>query len=83
MKDGGPAFPTSPMLDDSVPPVILKSGAGMSLRDYFAAAALQAIISKFPPIASAQIADAEFDAKLTAKGAYIYADAMLAERAKQ
>ena len=61
---GGPAFPsaTDGMLDNE----------GMTLRDYFAAKAMQGIISTWntgmPP------------AQLTSEGAYQYADAMLKAR---
>lgn len=65
-KDGGPAFPTLP----DTPP----QWDGMSLRDYFAAAALPVIISECtaPTIGTSAAAAL----------AYSMADAMLAERAK-
>jgi hypothetical protein len=58
---GGPAFPYG------------TAYAGMTLRDYFAAKAMQAIVSN----------DATFSTKyvgLAAKDAYVYADAMLKAR---
>ena len=65
--DGGPAFPgpnhVSEMLYD-----------GMSLRDYFAAAALQGWLAKS--------ITTNTDVKDCAKFAYQYADAMLEERNK-
>ena len=69
MKDGGPAFggyrerPEGP--DEPI--------MGMSLRDYFAAAALQGAIANERKGA---------DPTYIARGAYIVADAMLAEREK-
>ena len=65
MNDGGPAFPFT--FDD-----IDSTCSGMSLRDYFAAAALQGLI------ASMQDGTPVFTAKLV----YDYADAMLAQREK-
>lgn len=72
---GGPAFPVLPPLD---PRGGSASGYpypadGMTLRDYFAAAALQGML-----------ADANTDGtkELFATRAYAMADAMLAERAK-
>ena len=56
---------------------------GMTLRDYFAAAALQAIIEKH--IAASMDVNHyganHPDRKLAAEGAYAYADAMLVARA--
>lgn len=63
-KDGGPAFPI--VSDDLCAP-------GMTLRDYFAAAALQGML------ASSSVGDALAEPDY-AKAAYIQADAMLAER---
>lgn len=63
---GGPAFPQR-----SYGP-----GDGMTLRDYFAAAALSnGRLTMYPQ-------DAETVAPLVARWAYVLADAMLAERAK-
>lgn len=73
MKDGGPAFPgTIPSQDlQGVTP-------GMTLRDYFAAKAMQAIIAKSPwkrvPV------DSPLGSDEVARGAFTYADAMLAAR---
>lgn len=64
---------------------------GMTLRDYFAAKAMQAIISKTQPLTqfvhfgeiigpSDEQLFARFEA--VSSGAYAYADAMLAEREK-
>jgi hypothetical protein len=66
-KDGGPAFPVTTE-HGSVFPL-----PGMTLRDYFAAAALQGML-----------ADSQCNGPVEgyANDAYQYADAMLAERAK-
>ena len=85
-NDGGQAFPaiaTSPMGD-------LYHQEGMTLRDWLAAKAMAAIISKIelmgvnPPSSSgaASVSDEHRDAimRCVAVGAYNYADAMLAER---
>jgi hypothetical protein len=70
-NDGGPAFPVTAEQSPS--------GAfaypGMTLRDYFAAAALQGLL------ASSSVGDALAEPDY-AKAAYIQADAMLAEREK-
>ena len=68
--DGGPAFPTG--VD------VLTDGLnGMSLRDYFAAMAMQGMIAATPNDAGPIPEDAD---KLWALGAYLIADAMLEAR---
>jgi hypothetical protein len=80
MSNGGPAFP--------VPEVLLQNGqvrptdaAGMTLRDYFAAAALPAIIGRVPggtrPTGPGRTIQDE-----VADAAYAQADAMIAARDK-
>ena len=67
---GGPAFPQHGF--DNIAEKFTSQG-GMTLRDYFAAKAMQAIVSN----------DATFSTKyvgLAAKDAYVYADAMLKAR---
>jgi hypothetical protein len=67
MKDtGGPAFPHSRLGSDA---------DGMTLRDYFAAKAMQGLLSARNPMLT-KIAD-------IVEGAYAMADAMLAERSKK
>jgi hypothetical protein len=64
--DGGPAFPWG------------EHGThlgGMSIRDYFAAQAMEAIVSTVPHLCAVRAADVACEA-------YDYADAMLAERNK-
>lgn len=66
-KDGGPAFPRVNVNH------AMGNGAqeGMSLRDYFAAAALTGLLARSPQVATG-----------VAAGAYEYADALLAARSK-
>ena len=65
MNTGGPAFPTQ-YYQDALTKTIIPS-EGMTLRDYFAAKAMQALVQKN-----------YFD--FTAKNAYAMADAMLKAR---
>lgn len=67
--DGGPAFPTGLQIGDRA-----KLDGGMSLRDYFAAAALTGLL--------ANSAGTKHRHEELAMFAYMEADAMLAERAK-
>ena len=68
MKDtGGPAFPANHF-------DLAENEHGMTLRDYFAAKAMQGLMSARNPILT-KIAD-------ITEGAYEMADAMLAERSK-
>lgn len=72
-NDGGPAFPT--YHHDILPeigPHVRETLSGMTLRDYFAAAALQGMLAYYHGYGSFYAAGT----------AYQYADAMLAERAK-
>lgn len=85
IDDGGPAFPLHPnvgnMEDDY---------HGMMLRDYFAALAMAATISKTTLLANSEGGDPnailitqeyiDRRYKAIAVGAYLQADAMLAER---
>lgn len=67
---GGPAFPQVD-LKDSYGMLVPDRQSGMTLRDYFAAKAMQAILN-----------DAEIFWEGAAPLAYQYADAMLKERSK-
>jgi len=71
--DGGPAFPVTQVeLDEEGRAVKIAPSCGMTLRDYFAAAALQGMM-----------ANPSWDSTLrhtVAENAYGYANAMLAER---
>jgi hypothetical protein len=71
IETGGPAFPAEVWAPDGVP----EHSEGMSIRDYFAAKAMQAIIIGYgakywPPASSA------------AAAAYEYADLMLKARSQ-
>ena len=79
LSDGGPAFPTTKPLDSWDDP-----NRGMTLRDYFAAKAMQGILSDANAIDEAtgnkfSIPD---DAELIATASYMMADAMLKQRNK-
>jgi hypothetical protein len=67
MKDGGPAFPAQHF-------DLAEHEHGMTLRDYFAAKAMQAYINR--PEAT------EVQDRMIAKCAYDMADAMIQERSK-
>lgn len=69
---GGSAFPTERIGMESGE-FLTYQEEGMTLRDYFAAKAMQAIVSHEPTFAK------EF-VELSAKDAYAYADAMLKAR---
>ena len=66
INDGGPAYPT---------PAGVQHNDGMTLRDYFAAAALQGLLDS--------PAEAEFGVSHFATAAYEAADAMLKARESQ
>jgi hypothetical protein len=72
--------PENPLAFPVDGPTTVPTQTGMTLRDYFAAAVL--------PVVAADLAQDRNESdpadlpRLTAKGAYLYADAMLAERAK-
>ena len=67
---GGPAFPDPGRAQSAKQREILK-GHGMTLRDYFAAKAMQGLVTK----RSCSLDELP-------KFAYLFADAMLAERSK-
>jgi hypothetical protein len=71
--DGGPAFPLAGSFDYSYEPQ-----DGMSLRDYFAAAALQGLLAHIIGVENANGRTSKY-----AERAYAYADAMLAARKEQ
>ena len=68
---GGPAFPTKNYA--AIQPLAEGYSEGMSLRDWFAGMAMQALILA---------AKTSQDVDLLSKGAYQMADAMLKERSK-
>lgn len=82
-NNGGPAFPTFEMVEEyheGKQQFIARPHAlsGMSLRDYFAAKAMQAMVC-----ADADNGRFRDGAGRTAEFAYVVADAMLAEREKR
>lgn len=84
MNDGGPAFPVG---SDLGPASNIVDGGygGMSVRDYFAAKALQGWLSGCD--IDGQLSDGEggsstFNRAALAEECYAFADAMLAERSK-
>jgi hypothetical protein len=79
-KTGGSAFPTDEFMDDGT----IKHTPGMTLRDYFATKAMQALIAKAPVtfFADQYAEERSVMRQSFAVGAYEYADAMIAERAK-
>lgn len=78
MKDGGPAFPVYPK-HSGVSSIEPKDALGMSLRDYFAAKAMQAGIAYWAGYGSMYDEGGCTHSKL-AQQAYQIADAMLAAR---
>ena len=75
-KDGGPAFPSHGSMGEVVQ-------SGMSLRDYFAAAAMQGMCSDAQIIQALRQVSKDIqisEAATMGKVAYGYADAMLAAR---
>ena len=74
-RTGGPAFPTGTFEYDGSGNVLPYQEAGMTLRDYFAAKALQGLLASY--------GQHELNSyKEFASDAYFAADAMLAKREK-
>lgn len=76
--DGGPAFPIPPQTNGDHD---WNRAGGMSLRDYFAAQALPAVIAAYLA-ANGNGCAADHALRNVPALAYKYADAMIAERAK-
>lgn len=76
MRDGGPAFPCDPFIASKPghESVAKRLAEGMSLRDYFAARAMQGMIN------SQAYEDGGWEQSDIAKQAYELADAMLRTR---
>jgi hypothetical protein len=84
-NDGGPAFPGYTMHDDGDKVQITKLNPGMTLRDYFAAAAMQGWLTTYGVEAShpaSHPTSGYQHALALAKYCYATADAMLAVRNK-
>ena len=71
-ETGGPAFPGNKKVDFGDGHAEIQHTPGMTLRDYFAAKAMQSLLISGP----------ELTYKETAERAYIMADAMIEERDK-
>ena len=79
-KDGGPAFPAKHLNDHGMPMAVVN---GISMRDYFAAGALQGFVRSWAE--SSMIPDDDLRTKLFSnmtRASYEMSDAMLAEREK-
>lgn len=80
MNDGGPAFPTFDwMVHSNGDQLACYGPAGLSLRDYFAAASLTGNLTVFQ---GTNPKDGETWDQMIARYCYETADAMIAERAK-
>lgn len=76
-NNGGPAYPCpQDCINQNAPSL------GMTLRDYFAAKAMQAILNCEPPSVANRADHALSVAEYVARKSYFMADAMLAERIK-
>ena len=78
---GGPAFPSG-LIDPSTPEDAIQAfDKGMTLRDYFAAKAMQAhISSSMGSLSKAYVNDTDAINPIIAKASYEMADAMLKVR---
>ncbi len=73
-NDGGPAFP------DSLAQKPVHGTSGMSLRDYFAAAALPAVLTYSAQLKDSHQREKALQPQVVAHNAYGIADAMLETR---
>lgn len=77
---GGPAFPVAQDYDERVGAYIQYASDGMTLRDYFAAKAMQGVLSG-TGLGHMNVHPSYYDSLAgTAKTAYLIADAMLEAR---
>jgi len=86
IDDGGPAYPVQNWLPTLGADEATRPHWGMSLRDWFAGQAMAALIPNSKANESAIAGAKKFDIPFTtamAQVAYGFADAMLAERAKE
>jgi hypothetical protein len=74
-ETGGPAFPTDFIQHPQDGDILMDANSGMTLRDFFAAAALTGLIAK-------EGVGGEAEAGEDAARAYMYADAMVEARKK-
>ena len=75
INDGGPAFPVPEVFDERRGETVQYASPGMTLRDYFAAKAMQGDIASM----AYQLDPVDTD-EIIAQRAYIIADAMLRAR---
>lgn len=87
LKDGGPAGAFYELAQDSEPgsPRVIAQHFGLSIRDYFAAAALQGLLAKLPIVDQKgewgdPVPDKIAHNREIAESCYWMADAMLAAR---
>ena len=73
INDGGPAFPRTVTINDGIDGFTERKNNGMTLRDYFAAAALPTLVTS-----AIELDHVKWDA--TAQHAYLCADAMIKAR---
>ena len=89
-RDGGPAFPcvleniternvTSPVTGEIIPPGRVFQCAGLSVRDYFAAKALQGLLAN-PKLRDEILKQGGCDSGWIEQSAWAFADAMLVAR---
>lgn len=81
IDDGGPAFPQESKwhtLEDEK--IIIGPHVGISMRDYFAAAAMTGLITMIARQRVKDLADGVQGGRIEAAAAYAIADAMLAAR---
>lgn len=82
MNNGGPAFPAYTYDHTLEGQVVRVTDYGMTLRDYFAAKVMQAMITKTPVHTHQTQKEVDECMALTARLSYAMADAMFSERAK-
>lgn len=75
-NDGGPVFPVQEIFDERSGDILQYASEGMSLRDYFAAHAMNGLIASPRGPADGSAPTNTFYAKM----AYVVADAMLKAR---
>ena len=78
IKDGGPAFPVLHSIDGNWVKEPMERFRGMTLRDYFAAKAMAALLTRVNDVTGDYVTNATPDQG--AEDAYRFADAMLRAR---
>ncbi len=80
VNQGGPAFPSQPLDANGYPDPPSK---GMSLRDWFAGMAMQGLVASLTPDQRTEVIGGIVGGKYLSRAAFMYADAMIAERIKE